>query len=745
MSRAPLKLVSEEPLDLLSQHRDKLFTGSAILPEIAAERGYRSIEDEIELSRPPYNFSPNQAEQVPALLIPIWGVTGSPRSYGFRPDMPIVGANGKLRKYQMPRGGQVVVDVPPRVYRSGVLDDPRRELWITESPIKADAAVSQGLDCIAIWGVWTWRARTKADGIAVLPDFEKIAMLHRGTQERRRIYFVFDSDTRTNDKVNYARARLVRWLRYLDASVRIIDLPLDKHGAKQGLDDFFANGGTVEWLRGHAIPADDQRQFVEKDDFRFTDDGNAERFQWLMREHVRAIDGGRDWLIWRGDRWDAAVDEDMLALAQEVPLYVEEQAQLLPSTVAEGETISPRAARIAQARKLESLPVKQRMITSSRPLLRLRSEELDSDPWLFNCANGTINLKTGEHYPHRSSDLITDISPVTYIPGHTDERWDRFLREATEEDADFAALLQRLSGMMLSGDTAGFEGFFYAYGGTATGKSTFFDALRGAWGDYGTIIDVKSLLRAQSSGAGGDVPRPDLVRADGKRALFAVEAERGAQMAEALVKGATGGSQEIVVRDLYAKAGDTRPLRLGTLLIAANERIRVASTEEAIWRRLWTLPFMHSVVQKPDVTLKPYLRDPRRGGRAVLAWAVEGCLLWQNEGRKLSRPAVVDHANLAYREEMTPWLGWKEGVLTGGDQHIHLRDLQASLLSWCEDRGVTIPDRRVYSDRTFGAWVKANFTIYGTRNSGGTIYDGIGLPEEEIERARAWRERGGGR
>ncbi len=92
---------------------------------------------------------------------------------------------------------------------------------------------------------------------------------------------------------------------------------------------------------------------------------------------------------------------------------------------------------------------------------------------------------------------------------------------------------------------------------------------------------------------------------------------------------------------------------------------------------------------------------------------------------------------------MTPWLGWKEGVLPGGDQHIHLRDLQASLLSWCEDRGVTIPDRRVYSDRTFGAWVKANFTIYGTRNSGGTIYDGIGLPGEEIERARAWRNKGG--
>lgn len=739
VSSAPkLRVVQSPTGKLLEQHQFKLFTSSAISPDVAAERGYRSIQDEIELSRTPYNFSPQQAEQVPALLIPLWNVVGQNTHYGFRPDMPVVDERGKQRKYQMPPRKGVIVDVPPRVSRSGIFDDYQQELWITESPLKADSAVSQGLNCITIWGVWSWRARTKAGGTAVLPDFEKISWRPSTGGRGRPVYIVFDSDTRSNIQVNFGRSRLINWLRLLGADVWVIDLPPDKTGAKQGLDDYFAHGGTVEKLRGNAIPGDDRIRIIETDEYTFTDIGNAERFAWLLGEQLRSVDGSRDWLLWQGGRWDIADEEDVLSLAMEIPPYIEEQAKLLSNSIPEGERTSPQDKRRASARKLESYNALTNMIKTARglPALRVKGAQFDNDPWLFNVANGTINLKTGQLYPHRPDDLITNLSPVSYQEGHSDPRWERFLLDITQEDREYLAFLQRALGMSLLGETT-FEGLFFAYGGTATGKSTLFDAMRSTWGDYGAVANFKSFLRSKD-GSGSEGPRPDLYKLIGKRLITSVEVEKGASLAADLIKQMTGGSGEIVVRDLYGKANQYRTWRPTSLWLAANDRPRVESSEEAIWRRIWTLPFLHSVRNKGmDETLKPYLRDPKRGGAAVLSWAVEGCLLWQNEGRKLDQPHVITQANEDYRNEMDPYLEWKGELQVGPEYKALSSHLHASFMRWCEENGVPPGSRS--NPSSFGKWVKEQFTIYGKPypDKGSTMLTGVGIPEgqqEQVER-----------
>ena len=42
--------------------------------------------------------------------------------------------------------------------------------------------------------------------------------------------------------------------------------------------------------------------------------------------------------------------------------------------------------------------------------------EMDRDPWVFNCTNGTIDLKTGRLRPHRKEDFITKLCPVAFDP-----------------------------------------------------------------------------------------------------------------------------------------------------------------------------------------------------------------------------------------------------------------------------------------------------------------------------------------
>jgi putative DNA primase/helicase len=42
-------------------------------------------------------------------------------------------------------------------------------------------------------------------------------------------------------------------------------------------------------------------------------------------------------------------------------------------------------------------------------------EDLDASPWLLNCLNGTLDLRTGEPHDHQRGNLITKVIPVEYV------------------------------------------------------------------------------------------------------------------------------------------------------------------------------------------------------------------------------------------------------------------------------------------------------------------------------------------
>jgi hypothetical protein len=230
-----MNAASRDPLDLLPHHRD-LIDRSAISPEVALARGYRSVTTRSALLR--LGFSERQA-RVPALLVPVRGVSGDVVLYQARPDEPRI-ADGKPLKYETPAGAHMVLDVPPLV--RPWLVDPARPLFITEGARKADAAVSRGLAAIALLGVWSWRGTGPQGGKAALPDWEAIAL------DGRRVYIAFDSDVTVKPAVRAALVRLKAFLESRGARVLVIYLEPGEGGAKVGLDDFFAAGGTVERL-----------------------------------------------------------------------------------------------------------------------------------------------------------------------------------------------------------------------------------------------------------------------------------------------------------------------------------------------------------------------------------------------------------------------------------------------------------------------------------------------------------------
>lgn len=239
---------ADPPLDLLPQHR-ALIEGSAIAPEVAAARPYQSVTDPQRLAA--LGFAASQC-LTPALLLPVRNAAGDVVTYQSRPDAPRL-KDGKPLKYETPARSRLAIDVPPGA-RSDI-GNPQVPLYITEGARKADSAVSRGLCCIALLGVWNWRGTNPQGGATALPDWESIAFKGRDAAGRavaRKVYIVFDSDVTEKDGVQKSLARLKPFLENKGARVKIIYLPAAPDGDKVGLDDFFAAGGTLEVLLSHA-------------------------------------------------------------------------------------------------------------------------------------------------------------------------------------------------------------------------------------------------------------------------------------------------------------------------------------------------------------------------------------------------------------------------------------------------------------------------------------------------------------
>ena len=238
---------------LFEQHQ-ALLEASAISPEVAHERGYVTADTKAQVAR--LGFKAYQ-QRAPGLLIPVWDERGQVALHQYRPDNPRHTDAGKLVKYETPGGTRMVVDVPPRVRER--LGNPAVPLWLTEGVRKADAAATAGLACLALLGVWNWRGANSDGGKTALAFWESVAL------NGRLVYVAFDSDVMLNRAVHGAVVRLGAFLRRRGAEIAYVYLPAGPGGAKVGLDDHLAAGGTVDDLVKLASAEPLERPLLDED------------------------------------------------------------------------------------------------------------------------------------------------------------------------------------------------------------------------------------------------------------------------------------------------------------------------------------------------------------------------------------------------------------------------------------------------------------------------------------------------
>jgi putative DNA primase/helicase len=293
-----------------------------------------------------------------------------------------------------------------------------------------------------------------------------------------------------------------------------------------------------------------------------------------------------------------------------------------------------RKPEVAWALKSDSHERRAAMLKDAGALLPMPSDTLDSDPYLFNVENGTLDLRTGLQRPHNPADRITKLAPVVYDPTATAATWDQFLARIFTGDRELIRFIQRAVGYSLTGLTTE-QVMFLLWGTGQNGKSTFITTLQALFGDYARQTAFDTFLAASKSTPGA--ARPDIVRLRGARLISALEAPAGARLAETVVKSLTGGDI-ISARDLYSSGSEFR--MEGKLWLAANNKPEIRGTDLAIWRRIRLVPFTVTI---PEEEKDPQLADKLRAELpGILNWAVEGLAVWQREG--LGVPVAVERA-----------------------------------------------------------------------------------------------------
>lgn len=371
-----------------------------------------------------------------------------------------------------------------------------------------------------------------------------------------------------------------------------------------------------------------------QDALHLTDLGNCRRFVNDWRHEVRYVPPWKAFVIYDGQRWVMDEMGQAVERAKQTVRGIAREATYA-ETAADRKALAKHALRSEGAARI----VAMLELAKSEPGIPIDADRFDTDPWLLNVANGTLDLHTGVLRPHAVGDLIAKLLPVAYAPNATCPRWLAFLDEIMDGHADLVTFLRTAIGYALTGDTRE-QVFFILWGAGANGKSTFLRVITALLGDYARQASMDTFMQKSYDG----IPN-DIARLLGVRFVAASEAEQQRRLAEALIKSLTGG-EKIVARFLHKEFFEFTPRF--KIFLATNHKPVIRGADHAIWRRIRLIPFTVTIAEEAqDKDLEVTLLTELPG---ILAWALDGCRQWRDDG--LTPPPAVRVATTAYRAEM---------------------------------------------------------------------------------------------
>ena len=369
-------------------------------------------------------------------------------------------------------------------------------------------------------------------------------------------------------------------------------------------------------------------------EMQFTDITNCDYFLKAYGDSIRYCSKWKKFLLWNGTCWKID-DEDRVSAMYKS--FIHEMYRVL-RVITDIKLQSDFEKHIMRSENYKRILAAIGIMTMTESI-RIKSDRMDLEHYLFNADKLTINLRTGECFSPDKEQLITQKSNFIYDKNAQCPIWNMFLKQIFNNDTELIRFVQKAMGYSLSGDMSE-QCMFILYGNGANGKSTFLNVLEYLFGNYANAAGTETFMKKPSEQSN------DLARLKGARLVTTSEAEQGKTLSESLIKQITGGDK-ITARFLYGEFFDFNPTF--KIFMATNHKPKIKGGDNGIWRRIKMIPFTVTIPpEKRDKHLTEKLIAENSG---ILNWLLQGYKLWEKEGLS-NEPQAVSEAIAGYRDDM---------------------------------------------------------------------------------------------
>ena len=346
--------------------------------------------------------------------------------------------------------------------------------------------------------------------------------------------------------------------------------------------------------------------------------------------------------------------------------------------------------------------------------LAISKDAFDRNPRLLNVHNGTLDFshELVTWHQHDPADLITQIAPVTFDKGADCPRFKQMLYGCFEGDMEVAEYMQKLSGVIVAGDTT--RDFFSVLGkATRSGKGTVTACLKSMLGEsdngYAVSIMRESLATKQYRNSSG--PTPDLASMKGKRLIVTSESNEQIELDANLIKNLSGGD---VISARYLRRNLDRFALSGIIVMLVNYYPSLDDPSIFDSGRVVCVPFNHHFAEDERIIgLRESLKGDPSEMSGLLNWCIHGYQLVQRNG--LTPPIDAQNMVQEFLQESEPVGAYvQERLVPAEGRNVSGHDVYVDYKSWLGSRD-PISDRAFYSRLRFYVQIAQRATVDGVR------------------------------
>lgn len=407
--------------------------------------------------------------------------------------------------------------------------------------------------------------------------------------------------------------------------------------------------------------------------------GLAQLFYDLYHDRICYVIERKQWYIYDGSRW--IMDSNALFVMEFCKEFVSELTRYAMDK--DNRELLKFVSKLTERKKREFL------IRDARSIQPKTIDDFDKTTYLFNCKNGTFNLKTFKLQPHNYEDYITQLADVIYNEDMICQRWLEFVDEITLNDKKLTCFIQQMFGYCLSGMTD-MECLFILYGETTlNGKSAMVETIGNILGDYFKVMQPESISKYKRNGS---APTPDTARLKSARMVNVSDPEKELKLNSSYIKQLTGGDT-ISGRHLHEEIIQFKPEF--KLLIHTNHLPKIDDNSMFASSRIHIIPFdRHFKTIEQDTTLKTVFKE-ENSKSGILNWMLEGYRLLLTH--KLKPTERMQELIKEYENESDVFeLFANECLIKTANVRMPLKEIYPVYVNWCIDNGYSYVSRNTF-------------------------------------------------